>query len=57
MIICGRAGDAVGIVERCFGKPGLRKHDQWVFDYLTVKNGIGATPTGETPGRRGQRDR
>lgn len=37
MLLCGRAADAVGVMDRWFGKPGPRKQYQRVFDYLTAK--------------------
>ena len=36
MMICGRTRDALGVMERWFGKPSLRKRYERVFDYLTT---------------------
>jgi hypothetical protein len=38
MVLCGRSDDAVGVMEKWFGKPGPRKRYQRVFDYLSAKN-------------------
>jgi hypothetical protein len=36
MVLCGRTADAIGVMERWFGKPGPRKRYKRVFDYLTA---------------------
>ncbi len=38
MVLSGRNDDAVGAMEKWFGKPGPRKRYQRVFDYLTARN-------------------
>ena len=38
MVLCGRTADAIGVMDRWFGKPGPRKQYQRVFDYLTAKS-------------------
>jgi hypothetical protein len=37
MVLCGRAKDALGVMDRWFGKPGPRKRYQRVFDHLAAK--------------------
>lgn len=37
MVLGGRTVDAMAVMERWFGKPGVRKRYQCVFDYLLAK--------------------
>lgn len=48
MIVCGRTADALGVVNRWFGKPGLHKRYQRVFDYLSTEKRYGDAPPGRS---------
>lgn len=37
MVLCDRVADALGVMERCFGRPGPRRRYQSVFEYLASK--------------------
>jgi len=37
MVLCGRNADALGVMERWFGKPGPRRRYQRVFEYLGAR--------------------
>jgi hypothetical protein len=41
MKLCGRNDDAVGAMEKWFGRPGPRKQYQRVFDYLEGNSSVG----------------
>lgn len=38
MVLCGRTADAIGVMDRWFGKPGPRKRYQRVFDHLAANS-------------------
>lgn len=38
MMLCGRTADALGVMERWFGRPGSRKRYQRVFEYLESRS-------------------